>query len=497
MMKKLVSGGSYLTSTYTYYDTGNLKTATDANGKNVTTYLYGGCTNSFPTSTSTPVRNTSGTVTSTLTSSQTWDCNGGVMTSSTDANGQTTTYGYGSDPFWRPLSVTDPAGNTLAYTYSPNATYTALSFNGGASVSNTVTTTDSLGRTILQQKQQGPSSSLYDSTAISYDSRGRVACQSSVPYSAAEGSYTTPGSGNGTCTTYDAAGRTTGGTDAGGGTVTYTYSSNDVLVAKGPAPSGENTKQRSLEYNGAGQLTSVCEITSLSGAGSCGQNTSHTGYLTKYTYDGGNLTTVQQNTQPGSTGTQTRTVSYDALGRKLSEKIPEWSAGTGAAGTTTYTYDADSAGVCSGSSAGDLIKSIDNAGNVTCNTYDSLHRILSSTVVSGTYSSVTPAMHYVYDAASYGSTAMQNAMGRLAEAYTGTSSSKTTDLYFSKYYSGNNTVSQAWEATPDSGGYFLTTDTYYPNGALQGRASSYGAPSVSYGLDGEGRQSTATDNTNS
>jgi RHS repeat-associated protein len=105
-------------------------------------------------------------------------------------------------------------------------------------------------------------------------------------------------------------------------------------------------------------------------------------------------------------------------------------------------------------------------------------------------------MHYVYDAASYGSTAMQNAMGSLAEAYTGTSSSKTTDLYFSKYYSGNNTVSQAWEATPHSNGYFLTTDTYYPNGALQARTTSYGAPSVTYGLDGEGRPNTATDTTN-
>jgi RHS repeat-associated protein len=498
MTKKLVSGGSYLTSTYTYYDTGNLKTATDANGKNVTTYLYGGCTNSFPTSTSTPVRNTSGTVTSTLTSSQTWDCNGGVMTSSTDANGQTTTYGYGSDPFWRPVSVTDPAGNVTYLSYptgsSPNTSSSSFSFNGGSSVNNTVITTDGLGRTLLEQKQQGPSVASYDSIAVSYDSRGRISCQTAVPYSASAGDYTVPESG---CVTYDPLGRMLQSTDAGGGTVTNTYNLNDVLVAVGPAPSGESPKQRSLEYNAAGQLTSVCEVTSLRGAGSCGQNTSYTGYLTKYTYDGSLLTKTQQNVQAGSSVTQTRTISYDYLGRKLSESIPEWSAGTGLAGSARYVYDSDSSGICSGSSAGDLIKTVDSAGNVTCFTYDSLHRVLTAKVVSGTYASVTPVMNYVYDRAAYGSTAMQNTQGNLAEAFTGTSSSKTTDLYFSNSYSGSGgMVSQVWEATPNSNGYFLTTDSYYANGALGARTTSYGAPSMSYGLDGEGRMNTATDATN-
>ncbi len=195
---------------------------------------------------------------------------------------------------------------------------------------------------------------------------------------------------------------------------------------------------------------------------------------------------------------QTRSVTYDALGRKTWEQIPEWSAGTASAGTSSYTYDSSSS--CSGSSAGDLIKSVDNAGNVTCLTYDSLHRPLSATVVSGPYASVTPVMNYVYDAATYNGTAMQNALGSLAEAYTGTSSSKLTDLYFSKAYGGSGAtaggvVSKVWEATPHSGGYFLTTDTYYPNGALGVRTASYGVPSLSFGLDGEGRPNAATDTT--
>src|SRR6202012_1513336 len=97
--------------------------------------------------------------------------------------------------------------------------------------------------------------------------------------------------------------------------------------------------------------------------------------------------------------------------------IPEWSAGNGIAGTSTYTYDTATS-PCSGTSTGDLVKSQDNLGNITCYTYDKLHRNLSTVVASGAYASDTPAAYYVYDAATYSGTAMQNAKGTVAEAYT-------------------------------------------------------------------------------
>jgi YD repeat-containing protein len=43
--------------------------------------------------------------------------------------------------------------------------------------------------------------------------------------------------------TYDALDRPLQAVDKGGGTATYTYQGNDVLVAIGPAPSGENEKK--------------------------------------------------------------------------------------------------------------------------------------------------------------------------------------------------------------------------------------------------------------
>lgn len=514
--QQLVAGSTWLKSTYTYFDTGLVNTATDANGTSVTTYTYGNCGNSFLTSTSTPVKNSSGTSTATLTTGASWNCVGGVPVSTTDANGNTTSYAYitsggTADPYWRAVSVTDPAGNVTGFTYPtnsvPNTSTTSMSFYNGSSVNKTVTTTDGLGRTILSQQAQAPNYNYYDSVAMAYDSRGRLSART-VPFTAESGATLSPPFSVPQITTsYDSLGRTSLVLDSGGGSVSYTYTANDVLVAKGPAPAGENLKQRSLEYNGAGQLVSVCEITSLGGNGACGQTTSHTGYLTKYTYNVGNLTSVQQNAQPGSTGVQVRSLSYDGLGRKLSESIPEWSAGSGNPGSGIYVYDSDSSGTCSGSSSGDLIKSIDNAGNTTCYTYDSMHRVLSTSVVSGVYTSVTPQAHFVYDAASYNGAAMQNAKGNLAEAYTcqGSCSSKLTDEFFSNSLvtsgsAAGGVLSQIWQSTPNSAGYFLTQDTRYPNGALASRtsalgASFYGYPNMSYGLDGEGRPYWASDST--
>src|SRR2546422_4689154 len=109
------------------------------------------------------------------------------------------------------------------------------------------------------------------------------------------------------------------------------------------------------------------------------------------------------------------------LGRVTSATDPE-------SGTTTYTYDSIASGDCAGNYKGDLIKRFDAVGNVTCYAYDSLHRLKDETYPSGSYASVTAQKHFVYDAATVNSVVMSNAKARLAEAYTGTSASKITDL---------------------------------------------------------------------
>lgn len=90
---------------------------------------------------------------------------------------------------------------------------------------------------------------------------------------------------------------------------------------------------------------------------------------------------------------------------------------------------------------------------------------------------------------------MANTGGRLARAYTGSSSLPTTEIGF--VYSVRGELTEIWESTPNSGGYYHPTSAYRPNGALSNLWIS-NIPSISYGVDGEGRTSTvsATSGTN-
>jgi RHS repeat-associated protein len=481
---KLVSGSTNLTSTASYNPNGTVASVIDANGA-TTNYYYngaGGCNNLLLTSTVFPVNS--------LSTTQTWDCNGGVVTSASDQNGQVTTYGFVdqtgvADPNWRLRSTKDPFGYITWNTYSTAATpftqESSLLFNGGASAVDGLTTVDGLGRPVYVQKRQGPSpgTTIFDSVQYTYgwNSTGQVSTQS-VPYSAAASAAPPPGTAV-TTTQTDALGRTASVADGGGGTVSYQYVSNDVLQTSGPAPTGENTKQRQLEYDGLGRLTSVCEITSASGsgAGPCGQSNPQTGLLTKYTYDAlGNLLTVTQNAQPGAIGgTQTRAYGpYDGLSRLTSETNPE-------SGTTTYTYDNDA--TC-GTSKGDPVKSFDANGNTVCNTYDALHRT-TSTTFSGP--NATTNRYFIYDAATVNGQAMANAKGRLAEGYTAASSSgtKVTDEGFS--YTARGELANFYESTPHSAGYYSVPMTYWANGLLESFGPFLTEDQMGFIPDGEGR----------
>lgn len=84
---------------------------------------------------------------------------------------------------------------------------------------------------------------------------------------------------------------------------------------------------------------------------------------------------------------------------------------------------------------------------------------------------------------------MANTGGRLAEAYTGSSTSKTTDIGF--VYSVRGELTEIWESTPNSGGYYHPTAAFWPNGTLSGVWISK-IPAISYGADGEGRISTVS-----
>src|SRR5260370_13554010 len=175
-----------------------------------------------------------------------------------------------------------------------------------------------MGRVRLTQERQGPVqitsvtqagispnaplSSFLNTVEREYDILGRIYRQTN-PYVTA-GTTLNP-NGPATTTSYDPLGRPSKATDAAGGVAKYDYYDNDVLVtlteASGTPPTGEHDKQRQTEYNGAGRLSSVCEVvttpTTLPGVGTCGQRRNQTGYWTRYQYDpAGHLNGICQNT---------------------------------------------------------------------------------------------------------------------------------------------------------------------------------------------------------
>lgn len=466
-IKKWVSGTNYLIAHYKYFDTGNIKEYDDPNSSSAT-YSYGNCGNSFLSSATPPI--------SALVTTSVWNCMGGVQTSSTDPNGAQESVAYADPYYWRPTSTTDALGNVTGITYpDSNTVQSALNFNGSSSTSTSRMKVDAFGRSYLFERKQGQGSSWWDIVETFYDKLGRPNYQT-LPYSGTVDTTTTT-STPGVSTQFDALSRPTSVTDSAGGSTSYAYSDNDTLVvASSPAT------KRQMESNGIGQLTSVCELTSsANGGGNCAQSSAVTGFWTTYTYDVlGDLNTVTLNAQAASGLQQSRSFSFDGLGRLLSETNPE-------TGTTNYTYDTESG--CGSTSTGDLIKRTDPQGDAICTFYDSIHRP-TKTTFSGWYASSTPTRNFVYDGASVNNVSMSNSKGRLAEAFTGTSSNKITDLLFS--YTARGEVANAYESTPHSGGYYQLNANYWANGALSAFSGIPGVPVVYYQVDGEGRTSTVT-----
>jgi RHS repeat-associated protein len=507
-----VIGATTLTRHFAYYDTGNVYKSYDVNGQ-ITTYNYStvaqgnstkSCGNSFSTSVTLPISGLSSSA------STTYDCIGGMATGATDLNGNSGSTSYTDPFFWRPASLTAPytgtSTTTTSFTYTK---YTAptlanveskMLFNSNSSVVDQLATVGLYGQTLYSQQREGPSSANYDSTQVLYDSLLR-ANKSSMPCVYTSATFTDQNQACPTAAvttnTFDALGRVTQTTDGASptpGFVKYTYNQNDVKQDVGPAPSGENDKIKQLEYDALGRLTSVCELTSLTGYAQCGQTNPYNGYITTYAYgvNASGYPTVTV-TQGPSGSTQTRVYTYDLLGRLASEQNPE-------NGTTSYTYDSDSSGVCSGTYTGDLVKLVDAKGNKICYQYDALHRVTSIAYPSsGPDAANTPPKSFVYDGATFNGTAMANPKGQLVEAYTTVSGSKATDEFFS--YSARDEVTDTWECTPHSGtngcasvsNYYHVTAGFWENGQLKTLSSSIsGLPSQTYSVDPMGRTSAVS-----
>ncbi len=495
------STSASLTKTFTYFDTGTTNVATDVNGAQ-TTYNYPNatstCGNGFPASISEPLS---------LTRYFTWNCTGAVSTQLEDENGNYVTSSYTDADFWRPASVTDQMSSTTKIKYTgETAVEASLEFNNNESISDSLITVDGFGRAAFTQRKQSPSATDYDTAETDYNDIGQ-ANRSTMLYSTTASPTTSNTSAPATSTTYDALGRALTVTDADGGQVSYTYLQNDVLQVVSGTPKNTQAFEKQLEYDGLGRLTSVCEINlsgNLPNTGTCSQNTTRQGYWTQYTYDAiGHLLTVTQNAQAATGSQQTRAFTYDMVGRMLTESNPE-TGNSGKNGTIYYTYDSTSTSTCGTTPAlgcGDLVQRQDAATNITNYTYDGLHRILTAgnAQISG-----ATLRAFVYDTATgtpptgWSATTANPKTHMIEATTTNTSGTVQTDEWFA--YDKDGRMTDVFEKTPNSSGYYHTTGSYWPTGTLETLTGIPSVPTIYYGtnasaanyLDGEGRVKEVT-----
>jgi RHS repeat-associated protein len=324
---------NYLQSSY-QWSNGVLTNFTDPSG-NATGYSMFDCNNVMPKLV---------TYADGSTVPQMWDCNGGLKLTA-GSGSSITSWSYMGDPLYRLMQYTDQLSNATNFTYGSNTVESAMTWtlNGNTSTQDTLTTSDGLGRPYLVQKRQQAGGSNWNTVQTSYNNLGQVVSKSQEFVS-------TQGVGNhsalqSSTITYDALGRVTSTTDGGGGYKKNIYNAQDVLTQLGPAPltNGiqENLKQRQYEYNGLGELVSVCEITAGEGTWSgyaCNQNNSEIGYLTSSNYDAvGELLNQVQNGGLTTSGPNAAGTGANMSGPGATWSTPQYIGATGTVNFATAT----------------------------------------------------------------------------------------------------------------------------------------------------------------
>jgi RHS repeat-associated protein len=243
----------------------------------------------------------------------------------------------------------DTSQVTVSYNDSTNTTTTTEPIDSTHS-SVTVQVLDGLGR-ISTTTIEDAASNVYAVSQRQYDPAGR-AYKKSNPYTTSPQYWTT--------TQFDAVGRKTKRILQDGSQYTDSYS---LAADTTSDPAGH---QRKYQFNGLGQLTSVYEPDPTNGNS-----------LTLQTSFAYNVLNVQATITQGA---QTRTFSYDGMGRLTGETHPE-------SGTASYQYN----------NFDKLTQRTDNRGVITTYSYDTMNRPYQVIYNVGTTGvPATPTVTYAY-----------------------------------------------------------------------------------------------------
>jgi RHS repeat-associated protein len=378
----------------------------------VTTYVYANststCGNAFPTTTNLPLS---------LAQQSTWNCTGAVLASSTDVNGNKTSYQYTDANYWRLTKIVfpDSTSDTESFSYAtgPSFPWTVTTSKAvdSSQTMSTINYLDGLGRTYANYVSDPDSSSSYRQVWTTYDAVGRVHSVTNPFFTTSDPTYGT------TLYTYDGLSRVTKVTNPD---TTYKSFSYTNRAAEAIDEAGIT---KVFQIDGLGRLVNVCDGVNATAQANgpapstcTGLDIAASGFLATYVYDPlGNITSATIGASTGYTA-QTRSYTYDGLSRITGEKNPETGSISCNSGTYSvcYTYDGSSA-------VGDLYQKTfpkpNQTGTTTItqtNVYDALHRITGVSFSDG-----SPGTTYYYDASTatgtWGSGTLTNTKGRLME----------------------------------------------------------------------------------
>ncbi|HMX24700.1 MAG TPA: DUF2380 domain-containing protein [Blastocatellia bacterium] len=479
--------GSYIEAHAQYDQCGNPRKAWDANGK-LSEVAYTDAfsdsvnrnTFAYATSATTPVPDASGYYASNqaFASNTVYDFNTGRVTTSTDANNQTTTYSYRDDantidPLIRLRKVTLPGGlGETKYDFgdTPGNLYARTRTKQNATTwLDDYSYFDGMGRAWRSGHFEATNSWSVKDTE--YDTLGRVK-RVSNPYPAANLSGAVNPSGVWTTTTYDDLNRVLSLTTPDGAQVTTTYSGAQVTVKDAA------NKRRRSDTDGLGRLKQVVE------------DPLGTPLQTDYSYDTlGNLTVVNQ-------GGQYRYFFYDSLSRLVRARNPEQDANTAHNLTNppafnnswslAYSYDGNS-------NLTQRQEARNNGSSVPIATsygYDALNRNVWVSYNDG----VTPGLERHYDG-------LTNGKGRLYYDFNYTNNPATGTAGYSRLVIG--AYDAIGRVTSQTQGFLANDGVTWKDFAstrsydLAGHVLTQGYPStrsVSYSYGASGRLASASGN---
>lgn len=429
------SCSSYLDTHVRYDQVGNVVSTWNERGiKTDTEYAINSSGSSnvyhhaYPTKVTTAVPDTNGTHGSSTAfeSTTAYDWRTGLVTSTTDVNGQTTTISYADDssnldPLLRPRKVTRPDGGWTKTSYhdvvgTPGTTgglyvYSQSQMDAGRTSLN-YQFFDALGRKVRSQSNAGGTGYLTIDTQ--YDTQGRTYRTSNSYTTTLDGSVNPLGKWT-TITGYDALNRVTGVTLPDSTTIGTSYSGAYTTVTD------QAGRQRRQKVDAQGRIVRVDEPDPDS-SGSLGSVDSPN-LASYYDYDTlGNLIHIQQG--KGSV-LQNRYFKYDALSRLTYERQIEatgyFSQSDSLTGNSSWSRKLVYDETISSVAYTGLLTGICDARNVCAqNRYDQLNRV---TQIS--YSDRTPTVTNNYDQAHTGY--FNN--GRLTEVITASVSDDTGTSY--------------------------------------------------------------------